>query len=256
MGNSEDSPVLRRSLRILAKEKHKEDLQQQQHQTSLLGEQSGGSICDKPGSSSTEVWGKSTSKRNQKTSCQGADRKSKRTASPKQTRSPSPVLPSNKRKRSPSVTASLPPSKKATKNSPVTKRRPSKEAVNTATDSASLLAAAEDLGNKEGGKKKQSKKRQEGTQRGCEGRDSVIVYVPKKSKGRKGQSANHTRTESETSVESSRKKGKSKRRRSRGKSGTQSEEGQANTHKGKGRSAWGPPFSLVDFPRLNMASPE
>ena len=259
MGNSEDSPVLRRSLRILAREKHKED-QQQQHQTGLVVEQS--AVCDKLGNNSTETLTREdTLKRNQKASCQGTNHKCKRTPSPKRKQSPLPVPLSKKHKRSSSLSDSSPPSKKVTKKSPGSR---GKEACNTIADSARHLAAGEDLTDKEGGKKKQSKKKQEVTHIGCEGRDSVIVYVPKKDKGRKGQSAKHTRTEyseSETELESAGRKGKSKRRRrSKGQGRTQSEEDQPATHKGKGRNTWGPvnpPFSLVDFPRLNnMASPE
>jgi hypothetical protein len=252
VGNTEDSLVRRRSLRILAREKLKED--------QLTG-QSGDSLSNKSGNCSTEavtreregegVSERRTSKRKQKSQ---SLRKSRTTLSLEQKRSPSPVL-RKKRKQSCSPSVSSPPSKKSSKKSPVKNRIPSRESRNTATDSANRSA----LDKGEGEKRTQPGKK-EVSQKGREGRDSVIVYLPKKGK-RKGQSVKHTAadySETDTEVESSGKRVRPKRRRSKGK-GAQSREGQGSTSKGKGKSAWDKTFSLpslVEFARLNMASPE
>lgn len=215
-------------------------------------------LSDKPGNSSnsteTSTKDKPTSKRKRKISGQGSDSKHKHK------RSPSPFPSLKKRKRSHSSSASPPPSKKLAKKSPVKNRKSSKETHSTLAESCcSAVDSSVDLNNREGGKNKQSKRKQDITEKVCEDREPVIVYVPRKGKSCKALSAKHSATEqseSEIELESSGRKERPKRRKSKGKSKTQSKEA---TTKGKGRSAWGESFSLpslVDFTRLNMASPE
>lgn len=254
MGNTEDLPVLRRSLRILAKQKLKEEREQQQQDAFL---QSGASLSDKPdnsANSATETLTERETKSKEEVADTPTSKRNKKrdTASDRGTSS-------NKRKRTPSPGASSSPAK----------RSPVSETQGTPTEGASCsaLSSVETPDNRPREGKKQSRRKQSKEEitrkgKGCEERDTVIVDNPRKSKSGKAQSVKHSTTEhSEPDTQSESllgKRPKPKRRRSKGKSRTQTEEGQATIPKGAGRSGWNcfslP--SLVDFARLNMASPE
>lgn len=225
-----EPPVIRRSLRILAKQKLKEDqeLQRQREEACLAVQQSGASLSVKLGNNSNSVIGASTAK-------------GKELATPKRNRKPSDQGGSSSRKRkrttSPSTTS---PSTKPAKKSPVSK------------DSASSSATGSFEGPEEDRVVPRKKRKQETTQKGREERETVIVEFPRKGKSRSKAQATTEHSELETELE---KTVRSKRRRSKGKSKTHSEEGQA---KGKGRStanSFSLP-SLEDFQLLDMASPE
>lgn len=229
---TEDPPVIRRSLRILAKQKLKEDqlLQQQQEERAHLAvKQSGASPSVTLSNNSNSVFETLTGERAERKEL--ADKPTSKR--------------NQKRKRTPSPTASPPPNK------------PAKKSPDTLADSAvsSAVGSSEGLDNRVVPTKKRKLSKEETTRKERDERETVIVDFPRKGKSR---SKAETTTELSEELGSSGKTVQSKRRKSKGKSKTHSEESRSTTSKGKGKGAINI-FSLSsveDFQRLEMASPE
>lgn len=254
MGATEEPPLLRRSLRILAKHKFKEERQQANStlQLALASEKKPGN-CSLPTPSEKE--GEKESKGRE-----GATlKKGKRGIGVKE-------VGSRKRKRS---SVSSPPPKKHAKNSssPSSKSKGKKSShQNLPVDSsgASSHKQQEPLGNSEGGSKR-SRRKQNNTNKGyrsAENRETVIVQPtsPQKKRSRKNRPKHAPTEHSDTDTDldlGGKVSGKGKAK-SRNKS--RAKEGHVVIPKGKGRSGWNSANScslpsLVDFARLNMATP-
>lgn len=247
-----DPPVLRRSLRILTKQKLQEE---QQLATSITG---------KPGNSSNSSTENLTDKGLSKSVSKDKDLVDKPTfkrgrkggeASDKES-----ILKKQKQTSPPP-----PASKKQAKKSPVGRsrnRKSSKETQDLPADSASsrgrgreAASSTSDRG-REVAQSKRKQSKEEISHKGCEERDSVIVVSRKgKSQNAESGTARHTaaeRSDSESELASVRKA----RAKGRGKGRSKAEEGRVFIPKGKGRSGGWNSSNSFSFPRFGMASPE
>lgn len=226
----------RRSLRILAKQKFREEQANSLSQESVF----------QSSSEKQETSLKHQEVEETKTDCgrgKGKGRKRKRTSSPG---------------------VSSPPKKQAKKN-----KQTSEETQSTG-DIESVSCVGQEVASGEGTSGRRHSKRRQSKEEPCpkgntsnRERESVIVDATSVRKKRSRKDSSNTGTErqdppTESAVDLT-KKGQSKSRSS--KTRGKSKEGRVSVPKGKGRGNWSSANyyslpSLVDFTKLNMASPE
>lgn len=258
MGAAEEPPLLRRSLRILAKQKFKEEKQQVNStlQQPLASE--------KPGNSSPPTPSEKEGEKESKGREGAILKKGKRGIGGIGVKE----VGSRKRKRSP-VSSPPRPKKQAKNSSPSSKNKGKKSNHQYSlvdSSGASSHKQQEPLGNSEGGSKR-SKRKQNSTNKGyrsrsVENRETVIVQPtsPQKRRSQKNHPKHAPTEHSDTDTDfdlGGKVSGKGKAK-SRNKS--KAKEGHVVIPKGKGRSGWNSANScslpsLVDFARLNMATP-
>lgn len=270
MGSTLEPPVLRRSLRILAKQKLKEE-KQAKLLTDKPGNKSDSTLAE---SETVEVKGDTVAEENR-----GAKYKRPPVKPAKSTRGSTSEKGSDssrKRKRTSSPLSLSSPPKKQVKKSPVSNRkgrRSTGETRNSVACSSSLSAASsegqtvERLSEKRHSKRKQSKEQVVCTKGNTSNRDRETVIVDaasaRKRSRKSSSSTGHAKPEQSTkaAVEttSSEPGLRKKARRSKATDKSRSEGERISIPKGKGRTSFSTANyslpSLVDFARLNMASP-